>query len=1065
MSSTVETPVIATNSVVPAASSDPPKLVPRSITFTIPAADQGAPSVTVHAVEDGIGNIDITETVNNVGNQHSDLGGLFFDIANAGPLTSSNLTVSGPDVTYDQVGDGDVSNLAPNAPGINMNGRASFDVGVAFTDVTTATFVLGNAAQNLTLNDLEFEEFGARPMAQSEKITAIAPAAPTAVGPADATTILEDDSVTIPVSALATDANPGATLAITEVTQPEYGSVTIINNGEDIVYNPDPGGSVLPLDYEVDGQLTGDQVTFQYAVEDSLGGTDSNTVTITETPVADPPTVASSAVTNATGATAFVMTATSDDYNADNGEERGSDFINPVTFTLSSGLVDAGATFSGNGLGSNGGGIYTLSGGPGNEGLLSDNLTLSAPGGAFGTITIAATADETEGVGSPATATAQTTQTIDIPTANPFTTTVLESAGPFVIPISALASDPNPSPNAGLFISNVTQPTYGTLSIAPNGQSLIYNPDGGPAPLDFEVNGQQTGDQVSFGYTVTNALGGTNSNTITVNQTPVADTPTVTDTVMTPEQGDPATLTRLQVDATSGDFDTVNQGSDFIQSLMFSGVPNGVLLSSPDGTVTNDGSGFWTLNGSPIDQGLFQPEIDVSTPASGADFNLGIQAINQETESTATASATTSQNIDVVASTVTQQLDFTANDQSIWQTGNAPGFSFNKFLGINTTAKTSFKTGPHPGPLHFSTVLGVPVAPFTVPNPASNNLTFGASISLKAGLQADLSLNSGSFNSTLPFNVTLNSIDNKTTNTLQVDPTDSQAPGGTLSTTSPNGSFALDFIFDALAKATIGAHVLGIGGTGNVTIGPFNTSIPIINFSSAKNTVNGVPVAFTIQIPIGEDESITAALQWPSVSTKGTGAPVSGPHTISSSGTSNPIFSLTADPIALAFAALGLPDPFSFKLLGVQVTLLSGSLGAGLDMSQAFNLNASDLTTPGQSSADLTLGSGSGATTVPFTFGTPITVTDASNFAASNGSIPVSLDLTPDATLENNTGLVPEFIAGLNLLSASIDALHLSVGPAFSLSTHIPIKSLDLSVYNKTFPVAFSSENLKSSIG
>ena len=177
MSSTVETPVIATNSVVPAASSDPPKLVPRSITFTIPAADQGAPSVTVHAVEDGIGNIDITETVNNVGNQHSDLGGLFFDIANAGPLTSSNLTVSGPDVTYDQVGDGDVSNLAPNAPGINMNGRASFDVGVAFTDVTTATFVLGNAAQNLTLNDLEFEEFGARPMAQSEKITAIAPAA------------------------------------------------------------------------------------------------------------------------------------------------------------------------------------------------------------------------------------------------------------------------------------------------------------------------------------------------------------------------------------------------------------------------------------------------------------------------------------------------------------------------------------------------------------------------------------------------------------------------------------------------------------------------------------------------------------------------------------------------------------------------------------------------------------------------------------------------------------------------------------------------------------------------
>ena len=176
MSSTEETS--ATNSVAPALSSDPPKLVPRSITFTIPAQDPGAPSVTVHAVEDGAGNIDITETVNNVPNQHSDLGGLFFDITNAGPLTSSNLKISGPDVIYSQIGNGNVINLAPNAPGIDMEGVASFDVGVAFSDVTTATFVLSNAAHNLTLNDLQFEEFGARPMDQSEKITGIAPAAP-----------------------------------------------------------------------------------------------------------------------------------------------------------------------------------------------------------------------------------------------------------------------------------------------------------------------------------------------------------------------------------------------------------------------------------------------------------------------------------------------------------------------------------------------------------------------------------------------------------------------------------------------------------------------------------------------------------------------------------------------------------------------------------------------------------------------------------------------------------------------------------------------------------------------
>jgi hypothetical protein len=298
---------------------------------------------------------------------------------------------------------------------------------------------------------------------------------------------------------------------------------------------------------------------------------------------------------------------------------------------------------------------------------------------------------------------------------------------------------------------------------------------------------------------------------------------------------------------------------------------------------------------------------------------------------------------------------------------------------------------------------------------------------------------------------------------LEVVPTDSQAPDGTISTTSPNGSFALDFIFDAMASGTIGAHLLGLGGTGNFNIGPFNLTVPIISFSSAKNTVNGIPVAFTVQIPIGADASITAALQWPSVSTTGTGAPVSGPHTISSSGTSNPIFSLTADPIALAFAAAGLPDPFSFKLLGVNVTLISGSIGAGLDLTQAFNLNTSGLTTPNQTSPELMLGSGPGATTVPFAFGSPIIIDNAlSHGTNSDGSIPVALNLTPEATLENNTGLAPELIAGLNLLSASID--HLGVGPVLSLTTHIPIHSLNLSVYNATFPVNFSSTNIKTSI-
>jgi hypothetical protein len=390
----------------------------------------------------------------------------------------------------------------------------------------------------------------------------------------------------------------------------------ITNGGADIVYNPDPGGSVLPLDYEVNGHLTGDQVTFQYAVEDSLGGTDSNTVTITETPVADPPMVATSNVTNTIGATSFVMTATSDDYNHDNGEVRGSDYINPVTFTLSSGL--AAGTLSGAGLVNDGGGVYTLNGGAGDLGLLSDNLSFSAPGGAFGTITIAATADETEGAGNPKSATTTTTQTIDIPTANPFATTVNEDQPSAPIPVSDFATDPSGAP---LTIA-VTQPQYGSVTILNNGTAnadIVYNPDGGVLPLDWEVNGQPTNDQVSFGYTVTNALGGTNANAITVNETPVADTPRVV--IGPPAPGALADQTLITITATSGDFGTATAGSDFIQSLGLSNLPPGVTLSDSLGLL-NPATNVITTTGEP---GTLNDTITVTTPADTSEnFNLGI---------------------------------------------------------------------------------------------------------------------------------------------------------------------------------------------------------------------------------------------------------------------------------------------------------------------------------------------------------------------------------------------------------------------------------------------------------
>ena len=70
-------------------------------------------------------------------------------------------------------------------------------------------------------------------------------------------------------------------------------------------------------------------------------------------------------------------------------------------------------------------------------------------------------------------------------------------------------------------------------------------------------------------------------------------------------------------------------------------------------------------------------------------------------------------------------------------------------------------------------------------------------------LQSDLNLNSGSFNATLPFNVTLAETYNKTNDTLQIDPIASQLAGGSFATIRPGGSYTLDFILDSLAKVAI----------------------------------------------------------------------------------------------------------------------------------------------------------------------------------------------------------------------------------------------------------------------
>ena len=157
--------------------------------------------------------------------------------------------------------------------------------------------------------------------------------------------------------------------------------------------------------------------------------------------------------------------------------------------------------------------------------------------------------------------------------------------------MSALATDLN-NGSAILTIDEIGAgaegPQYGTVTIAPGGKSLIYT----PTTLDYQVDGILTGNQDAFQVSVKDSFGGEVTSFVTVNGTPVAEPPTVTIKVLTPQTGDPVNEVRLLVTAQSDDYGTVNAGSDFIKSIGLGGT------AFTDATQITDGDKL--LNGNTI---------------------------------------------------------------------------------------------------------------------------------------------------------------------------------------------------------------------------------------------------------------------------------------------------------------------------------------------------------------------------------------------------------------------------------------------------------------------------------
>jgi VCBS repeat-containing protein len=304
---------------------------------------------------------------------------------------------------------------------------------------------------------------------------------PTAV--ADAATAQEDGpAVVIPVLANDTDpdANDSKTVSAID-TSHTLGHVTIAQDGSNVTY--DPNGAFESLGA---GETATD--TFTYTVKDGSGETSTATVTVTIVGANDGPTAVDDKATVQQDGPAVAIAVLANDTDPDAHD----------TKTVLS--VDTGETL----------GQVTIA--PGGGGVSYD------PNGAFESLGAGETATDTFTYtmkdGSGETSTATVTVTIvganDAPTAADDTATAQEDGPP--IAIAVLANDADPDANDGKTVLSVdTTETLGTVTIAPDGSDVSYDPNG-----TFQSLGEGETATDTFSYTMKDDSGATSTATVTV---------------------------------------------------------------------------------------------------------------------------------------------------------------------------------------------------------------------------------------------------------------------------------------------------------------------------------------------------------------------------------------------------------------------------------------------------------------------------------------------------------------------------------------------------------------------
>jgi len=334
--------------------------------------------------------------------------------------------------------------------------------------------------------------------------------------------------------------NGGDTLTLLSIATPQYGTATIVNNKLYYVPNADRD-TTNPY-----------QDVFTYTMKDASGNQCTPTVTVTVTPVNDPPKI--SAISNVTGILEDAPDGTGDiSFNVTDEE----DDDNTLTVTATSENTSLFPL-----------GNITITNPTGEAAASLRTVKIVPAANQFGSGTITLTVTDSNGLKATSSFTVTVTSVNDIPDNGDKAFTVVEDVEKQLDVLNNIDPDYATAPDYITITGIATQPSHGTVRIAADGKSVYYK------------TAQDSNEPDSFQYTIHDAYGNADYTfTVTITVTPVNDAPVITylgDATYTIYEG--TQQNGIPFTVTDVDNVTYAGGSDAVEVTLSAKSSNSLLL-------------------------------------------------------------------------------------------------------------------------------------------------------------------------------------------------------------------------------------------------------------------------------------------------------------------------------------------------------------------------------------------------------------------------------------------------------------------------------------------------------